>query len=103
MGNALYMFILPSQRRLSISVKARVYKMRLDALKRKQGRRSGNSSQMETNLFGTRSDAELSESVDDSKATIHRYIALNNLIPELLELVYVGLKNDIIRLGATTG
>lgn len=70
--------ILPSE-------KAFAYKMRLDALKKKVGRKSKkNASQVETHF---RSDEELAEISDDSRAQIQRYISLTRLIPSLLEWV----------------
>ena len=83
------------------SVKARVYKMRLDALKRKQGRPSGNGATKLHNFPQDKSRDELADMVGESHESIRRYIALNNLIPELLELVDVGLKNSIIKSGIT--
>jgi len=73
--------ILPSE-------KARSYKMRLDAMKRQAGRPSKNNlSPVGTNLKGVRSDDLLGEAVGESKSNINRYIRLNELVPELLELV----------------
>ncbi len=73
--------ILPSE-------KAKAYKMRLDAMKRLPGRPSKeNASPVATNY---RSDKELSEIVGESKDNIRRYIRLNNLTSELLELVDEG-------------
>ena len=73
--------ILPSE-------KAKAYKMRLEAMKRMPGRPSkGNVSPVGTNL---RSDEILANEVGDSRNQIQRYIRLNNLTPELLELVDEG-------------
>ena len=73
--------ILPSE-------KAKAYKMRLDAMKRLPGRPSkGNVSPVGTNL---RSDEILANEVGDSRNQIQRYIRLNYLTPELLELVDEG-------------
>jgi ParB family chromosome partitioning protein len=70
--------ILPSE-------KAKSYKMRLDAMKRKVGRPSKeNVSPVGTNL---RSDEQLSQMSGDSRNQIHRYIRLTDLIPELLDMV----------------
>ena len=69
------------------SEKARAYKLRLDAMKRKAGRPSKNSCQVGTNL---RADALLAEKADDSARQIQRYIRLNNLIPSLLAQVDSG-------------
>ena len=69
------------------SEKARAYKLRLDAMKRKAGRPSKNSCQVGTNL---RADALLAEKANDSARQIQRYIRLNNLIPSLLVQVDSG-------------
>ena len=69
--------ILPSE-------KARAYKMWYDAKKR-QGKRSDlTSSQSETK---SRTDEMLAMEVGTSRAQIQRYLRLNELIPELLELM----------------
>ena len=57
--------VLPSE-------KARAYKMKLDAIKRKAGRPS---------------KEKVAEDAGESKSQIQRYIRLNELIPELLEMV----------------
>lgn len=73
--------ILPSE-------KAKAYKMKLEALKRKSGRPSKeNSCQLGTNLFQGRSDEALAENTTESARTVQRYIRLNSLIPELMDLV----------------
>ena len=70
--------LLPSER-------AKAYKMKLDAMKRRAGRPGKNNlSQFETNK---RSDMELGEQVGESRATIQRYIRLTELIPDLLDMV----------------
>lgn len=66
--------ILPSE-------KARAYAMRRDALRRL---RDENPDYVEK---GKRTAEALSEEVGDSKATIHRYLRLNELIPEFLSMV----------------
>ncbi len=72
--------ILPSE-------KAFAYKMKLEAMKR-QGKRSDlTSSQLGTKLNEGRADKELAEKTGDSKNTIHRYIRLTYLVPELLDKV----------------
>lgn len=70
--------ILPSE-------KAFAYKMRLDAIKRKNS----------VSPLGTRyrSSDELVRETGDSRTDIYRYIALTNLIPEILDMV----DNSIIR------
>lgn len=72
--------ILPSE-------KAKAYKMRLDAMKR-QGMRTD----LTSSPLGIKSDRKqsldtLGEEVGESRNQIHRYIRLNELIPELLSLV----------------
>lgn len=72
--------ILPSEKAFS-------YKMKLDALKRKAGRPCNNSTQLEPNLKGIRSNEQLAERSEEGRAQIQRYIRLTNLIPELLQIV----------------
>lgn len=72
--------ILPSE-------KAKSYKMKMDAMKRKAGRPSKNYSPLENNFQENTSSGEMSKEVGDSKAQIFRYIRLNQLIPELMEKV----------------
>lgn len=74
------------ERRVEIlpSEKAATFKIMLDAMNR-QGRRSDIYTSGETELI--RSDVELAKILKTSSTQIYRYIALNNLIPELLELV----------------
>lgn len=69
------------------SEKAKAYKLRLDAMKRKAGRPTINSDQVGPNLIGTRSNEDLAQQANESKTQIQRYIRLNNLIPSLLERV----------------
>ena len=72
--------ILPSE-------KAYSYKMRLEAMKR-QGRRTDlTSAPVEPKL---RSNEELAQKSDDSRAQIQRYIRLTNLTPALLDMVDEG-------------
>ena len=69
--------VLPSE-------KARAYKMKLDAIKRKAGRPSKeNFAQVGQNF----SVEKVAEDAGESKSQIQRYIRLNELIPELLEMV----------------
>ena len=72
--------ILPSE-------KAFAYKMRLEAMKRMPGRPSKDNLRPVGTDFGVRSDALLSQQVEDSARQIQRYIRLTELIPELLTLV----------------
>lgn len=70
--------ILPSE-------KAKAYKMKLDALKRKAGRPSKENSRQ---VVGNFESADLvGETSGESGRQVQRYIRLNNLIPELMELV----------------
>lgn len=76
--------ILPSE-------KAKAYKMKYEALKRKAGRPSkDNSSPMATNLRGQRTDELVGAENGDSKDQVRRYIRLNELTDELLEFVDEG-------------
>ena len=69
--------ILPSER-------ARAYKMWYYAKKRTAGRPPKNASQLETNI---RTDEEMAAEFGESRAQIQRYLRLNDLIPELLDLM----------------
>ena len=65
--------------------KARAYKMKLEAMKRKAGRRS----KMEI-LSGEkpiRADEQLAQQVGESRATIQRMVRLTKLEPELQNMV----------------
>ena len=78
--------ILPSE-------KAKSYKMRLDAMKR-QGRRTDLTSvPVGQKLSGRTSRESLAEQTPDSNTQIQRFIRLNELIPQLLEMV----DNAIVR------
>ena len=73
------------------SEKARAYKLRLDAMKRKAGRRTQeNGDQLGPNYFSGKSKDILAAQVDESAAQIQRYIRLNYLTPKLLEQVDAG-------------
>ena len=64
---------------------AKAFKMKLDAMKRKAGRPSReNVSQIGTHL---RSDQIMAEETGVSRNQIQRYIRLNNLLPEILDMV----------------
>lgn len=70
--------ILPSE-------KAAAYKMKMDAMKRRAGRPSKeNVSPLGTNL---RTDEIIAQEAGESRNQVQRYIRLNELVPELLELV----------------
>lgn len=73
------------------SEKARAYKLRLDAMKRKAGRPSKNGVQIEHHFSQGKARDILAEQVDESAAKIQRYIRLNSLIPPLLEKVDNGM------------
>lgn len=68
--------ILPSE-------KAKAYKMKLDALKR-QGTRSDLTS---TQLVQKLSVDKVADEANTSRETVRRFIHLNNLIPQLLDMV----------------
>ena len=73
--------VLPSE-------KARAYKMKLDAIKRKAGRPSNeNSGQLDQNFFNPYSVEKIAQDAGESTKQVQRYIRLNELIPELLEMV----------------
>ncbi len=73
--------ILPSE-------KAKAFKMKYEALQRKRGRpMKENSSQLETNFLGKRADEEMAENTGESRAQIHRILRLNELEPNLLDMV----------------
>lgn len=73
------------------SEKAKAYKMKYEALKRKAGRPSkDNSSPLATNLRGQRTDELVGAENGDSKDQVRRYIRLNELTDELLEFVDEG-------------
>ena len=70
--------ILPSE-------KAKAYQMKLEAVKRKAGRPfKNNSAQVGPNYWASE---RVAEDAGESKSQIKRYIALNNLTPELMQLV----------------
>lgn len=72
--------ILPSER-------AKAYKMKLEAIKR-QGRRSDlTSDQVGQKLAGKTSREIIAENSPDSSSQIQRYLRLNELIPEHLQMV----------------
>ena len=75
--------ILPSER-------ARAYKMKLDAIKR-QGARTDLTSDQGGQKSGRRSARDvIAENSPDSSTQIQRYLRLNELIPELLQMVDAG-------------
>ena len=75
--------ILPSE-------KALAYKMKLEAMKRQGQRTDLTCSPVDNKLAGKKSLAVIGESSGDSQATVHRYIRLTELIPQVLEMVDAG-------------
>ena len=70
--------VLPSE-------KARAYKMKLDAIKRRAGRPGKeNSAGFRQNLFSIQ---KIADDAGEGKTKIQQYIKINDLIPELLEMV----------------
>ena len=70
--------ILPSE-------KAKAYQMKLEAIKRKGGRPSkNNSAQVGPKLWASE---RVALDAGESKSQVKRYIALNNLTPDLMQLV----------------
>ena len=84
--------VLPSE-------KAFAYKMKLEALKRQGFRTDLTSVQLEQKLKNKTSRKKIAEDMNESEATIQRYIRLTNLIPELLEMV----DNDVMGLTPSIG
>ena len=75
--------ILPSE-------KAKVYKMRLEAMKHQGKRTDLTSDPMGPKTTGVPSSKKLAEEVGDSRTQVQRYIRLNDLVPELLDMVDEG-------------
>ena len=74
--------ILPSE-------KARAYKMKMDAMK-KQGRRTDLTSSPVATKLNVDTALSVGETFGESRDQVFRYIRLNELVPELLELVDEG-------------
>lgn len=73
--------ILPSER-------AKAYKMKLDAIKRKAGRPSkDNGAQVEHHLSGRKSVEIIADEAGESRAQVQRYIRLTELNPQLQQMV----------------
>ena len=72
--------ILPSER-------AKAYKMKLDAIKRQGARTDLTSDQDGQKFVGKTSRDLIAENSPDSSTQIQRYLRLNELIPELLQMV----------------
>lgn len=78
---------LKQRQKLTPSEKAKAYKMMLEAMKR-QGQRSDRTSPTSTQVVSkSRTDEEIGQQNGDSREQVRRYIRLNSLIPELLEMV----------------
>jgi ParB family chromosome partitioning protein len=76
--------ILPSE-------KAKSYQMRLDAMKRQQGERADlTCAPLGHKLDNKRSREILADNSPDSNTQIQRFIRLNDLIPQMLDLVDAG-------------
>ena len=73
--------ILPSERALA-------YKMKLDAMRRTSGRPSKeNSRQVGANFSGVKTTQIIGEQSGDSTRQVERFIRLNKLTPELMQMV----------------
>ena len=72
--------ILPSERAWAL-------KMKMDAMKRKAGRPSKNVGQVGPNKIGQYARDLLADQVGESSRNITRYVALTNLLPNILEMV----------------
>ena len=72
--------ILPSER-------AKAYKMKLEAIKRHGRRTDLTSDQVGQKMAGKTSREIIAENSPDSSSQIQRYLRLNELIPELLQMV----------------
>lgn len=78
---------LKQRQKITPSEKAKAYKMMLEAMKR-QGQRSDRTSPTSTQVVSkSRTDVEIGKENGDSREQVRRYIRLNSLIPELLEMV----------------
>ena len=75
--------ILPSE-------KAKAYKMRLEAMKRQGMRTDLTSNPVGGKLSGKESAGIIGEQVGESQTQVRRYIRLNELVPEILNLVDKG-------------
>ena len=69
--------ILPSER-------AKAYQMKMEALKHQGQRKDLTSSQIGTKL---RADEKMAEEMGMSRNQVQRFIRLNNLIPEIMDMV----------------
>lgn len=69
------------------SEKAKAYKMKLDALKRQGARTDLTSAQVARKFAGKESRQIVAEEAGESKDQIRRFVRLNELAPELLDMV----------------
>jgi ParB-like chromosome segregation protein Spo0J len=65
--------------------RARAYQMKLDAMRRKTGRRS--KSEIHDGKKPVRADQLLAEQTGESRSNIQKIVRLNNLTPELQQMV----------------
>ena len=79
-SNAQRKDVLPSER-------AKAYKMRLDAIKRQGARSDLTSPKISAKFHSSRSDDEVGSAEGVSGDTVRNIISLNNLVPELMEMV----------------
>lgn len=75
--------ILPSER-------AKAYKMKLEAIKHQGARRDLTCAQVGHKLIGEKARDIVAKDAGESKSQVQRYIRLNNLEPELMEMVDTG-------------
>lgn len=67
--------------------KAKAYKMKLEAIKRRAGRPTKNSAQVGQNFSEAFSVEKVADDAGESRSQVQRYIRLNELIPELQQMV----------------
>lgn len=67
--------------------KAKAYKMKLEAIKRRAGRPTKNSAQVGQNFSEAFSVEKVADDAGESRSQVQRYIRLNELIPPLQEMV----------------
>lgn len=75
---------LKQRQKITPSEKAKAYKLRIEAMKRQGKRTDLTSTQV---VSKSRTDEEIGQQNGDSREQVRRYIRLNSLIPELLEMV----------------
>ncbi len=73
------------------SERAKAYKMRMEAMKRKAGRPAKQAENNSPNYSANfRSDDALGEALGISGDTVRNIISLNNLVPDLMQMVDIG-------------